>query len=454
MSDDFGALEGFVLEKMRESRTPGLSISIVADNRVKYTRAFGFRDLSSGLPATSRTLYGIGSVTKSFTALSIMQLVGEGKLSLDDSVEKHVPGTPRPFGEAPTIHDLLTHSSGLPALGYGEAFISGVLGFDHSWLPVSSAEDVITFMRDATDWAVSKPGKRFFYLNEGYVLLGYIIAKVGKSTYEAYLRKRVLRPLGMDRTFISRPDVEKDNDRATPYIVDKEGKHIPSGAPYGISSDGGIISNVLDLSNYVRMCLNRGRFDGKSIVGKKLFEAMEQPHMRLPYEYFGKEAYGYGWSITPNFYGHKLIDHSGSVGVYTAYVGYIPEKKVGVAVLGNPSKYSASNIGMFALAQLLGVDPETLPYVKQDRILEKLQGEYETYKGTMKINVKKKGDFLIAEMKDKYTEEATPLIPQKLEEDHATFYTFSEGTKLTTEFSVRNGKVEWIFERYKALKKG
>jgi CubicO group peptidase (beta-lactamase class C family) len=309
-------------------------------------------------------------------------------------------------------------------------------------------------MRDATDWAVSKPGKRFFYLNEGYVLLGYIIAKVGKSTYEAYLRKRVLRPLGMDRTFISRPDVEKDNDRATPYIVDKEGKHIPSGAPYGISSDGGIISNVLDLSNYVRMCLNRGRFDGKSIVGKKLFEAMEQPHMRLPYEYFGKEAYGYGWSITPNFYGHKLIDHSGSVGVYTAYVGYIPEKKVGVAVLGNPSKYSASNIGMFALAQLLGVDPETLPYVKQDRILEKLQGEYETYKGTMKINVKKKGDFLIAEMKDKYTEEATPLIPQKLEEDHATFYTFSEGTKLTTEFSVRNGKVEWIFERYKALKKG
>ena len=453
MSDDFAVLDGFVLEKMRESRTPGLSISIVSDDRVKYARAFGFRDLSSGLPATPRTLYGIGSVTKSFTALSIMQLVGEGKLGLDDCVEKYVPGVPRPFAEAPTIHDLLTHSSGLPALGYGEAFISGVLGFDHSWLPVSSAQDVITFMRDATDWAVSKPGKRFFYLNEGYVLLGHIIAKVGKPTYGAYIQKRVLRPLRMDRTFISRADVEKDNDRGTPYIVDKEGKHIPSGVPYGISSDGGIISNVLDLSNYVRMCLNRGRFDGKNIVAKKLFEEMEQPHMRLPYEYFGKEAYGYGWSITPNFYGHKLIGHSGSVGVYTAYVGYIPEKKIGVAVLGNPSKYSASNIGMFALAQLLGVDPKALPYVKQDRILQNLQGEYETYKGTIKINIKKQGDLLIAEMRDRYTEEAIPLIPQKLEEDRATFYTLSEGVKLTTEFNVRNGKVEWIFERYKALKK-
>ena len=257
----------------------------------------------------------------------------------------------------------------------------------------------------------------------------------------------------MNRTFMARADVDRDNDVATPYIVDKDGKHIPSNPPYGISSDGGIISNVLDLSNYVRMCLNRGRFDGKNIVGRKLFEAMEQPHVRMPYEYFGKEAYGYGWTVTPNFYGHKLIDHSGSVGVYTSYVGYIPAKKIGVAVLGNPSKYSASNIGMFALAQLLGLDPKVLPFVKQDRILEKLQGEYETYKGTIRIHIKKQGDFLLAQIKDRYTEETIPLIPQKLEEDHATFYTLLEGAKLTTEFNVRNGKVEWIFERYKALKK-
>jgi hypothetical protein len=69
------------------------------------------------------------------------------------------------------------------------------------------------------------------------------------------------------------------------------------------------------------------------------------------------------------------------------------------------------------------------------------------------MNIKKQGDLLIAEIRDRYTEEAIPLIPQKLEEDRATFYTLSEGVKLTTEFNVRNGKVEWIFERYKALKK-
>jgi CubicO group peptidase (beta-lactamase class C family) len=453
MLDDFTGLEDFVLERMRESRTPSLSISIVADDRIKYARAFGFRDISSGLPATPRTLYGIGSVTKSFTALSIMQLVEEGKLSLDDTVEKYVPGFPRPLGGTPTIHDLLTHSSGLPGLGYAEAFINGVLGFHDAWLPVSKAEDVITFMKDATEWAVSKPGKHFFYLNEGYVLLGYIIAKLSKQTYEDYLHKRVLHPLRMNRTFISKADVEKETDKATPYIVEKDGKHIPSRVPYGINSDGGIISNVLDLSNYVTMCLNHGRFNGKSVINRKLFDAMEQPHIRLPYEYFGKEAYGYGWSITPNFCGHKLVDHSGSVGVYTAYVGYVPQKKVGVAILGNPTRYSASNIGMFALAKLVGADPKTLPYVKQERILEKLRGEYETYKSTIKISIKKQGNFLIAEMKDTYPEEIIPLIPQKLEDDHSTFYTLSEGVRLTTEFNVRKDKVEWIYERYKAIKK-
>ncbi len=452
---DFGALEGFTLEKMRENRIPGLSISIVANDEIQYARGLGFSDISSGLPATPRTLYGIGSVTKSFTALAIMQLAQEGKLNVEDPVEKYVPDIPRVLGQPPTIHHLMTHSSGLPLLGYGEAFISGVLGFDNSWLPVSSPEDIITFMRDAQDWAVCKPGERFFYLNEGYVLLGYIISKISGLTYEEYVQKRILAPLGMSRTFFSRADVEKDNDRATAYIIDKEGKHIPSTFPYGITSDGGLISNVLDLANYIRMCLNSGEFNGKTIIKQKMFEAMEEPHITLPYESpLGKESYGYGWGVTHNFFGHKLIDHGGDVGVYKAYVGYIKEKKIGVAVLANPSKYLLTNVGMFALAQLLDKDPQALPFVKHDRILNNLQGEYETYKGTMKFRIKRAGNFLIAELKDRYTEESIPLVPERLGEDRSTFFTISEGTKLTTEFTVRDGKVEWIFERYKARKKG
>ena len=453
MSGNFKNLESFILEKMSKTRIPGLSIALVEGDETIYARGFGFRDVASGLPATPRTLYGIGSATKSFTAMAIMQLAEEGRISLDDPVEKYVPVKLRPLGETVSVHHLLTHSSGVPALAYAEAFIRGVLGLDHRWLPVSSPEDIIAFMKDAEEWAVSKPGQNFFYLNEGYVLLGYIISKLSGLNYEEYVRKKILKPLRMSRTFFSRSKVENDEDRATAYIIDREEKHIASAFPFGITSDGGLISNVLDLSNYIKMHINRGEFEERKIVSSRMLELMEKTHIKLPYEVFGGESYGYGWMITPNFHGYKLVSHGGSVLVYTAYVGYIPEKKLGVALLANASGYLLSHIGAYALSQLLGINPEKIPFIKSDKILSKLEGEYETYMGTMKATVKKKGDFLYLEIKDKYTEETVPLIPEKLEEDRAVFYTLSGGRRYTADFKVEEDRTELIYERYKLLKK-
>jgi CubicO group peptidase (beta-lactamase class C family) len=453
MPESFDNLESFILEKISETKIPGLSIAIVKGDETVYLKGFGFKDISSGLPATPRTLYGIGSVTKSFTALAILQLAEEGKISLDDSVEKYVPIKLRPFGDAVTIHHLLTHSSGVPALAYAEAFIRGVLGLDHCWLPVSKPEDVVTFMRNAEKWAVSKPGKRFFYLNEGYVLLGSIISKLSGLSYEGFIKKRILKPLRMNRTFFSKLDVEKDEDRATAYIIDRHEKHIASVFPYGVTSDGGLISNVVDLSNYIKMYLNRGEFEKTRIVrDEKTLSLMEEAHIKLPYQVFSGESYGYGWMITPNFQGYKLVAHGGSVLVYTAYLGYIPEKEVGVAILANASGYLLSHIGMYTLSQLLGADPEALPFIKSDKILSKLQGEYKTYMGTMKASVKKKGDFLFIEIKDKHTEQIMPLVPERLEEDRATFYTISGGRKYTADFEVKEDRIEMIYERYKLVK--
>jgi CubicO group peptidase (beta-lactamase class C family) len=453
MFEDFGDLEGFILEKMSETKIPGLSIAVIEGDETIYARGFGFRDLSSGLPATPRTLYGIGSVTKSFTAMALMQLVEEGKINLDDPVEKYIPVELRPLGETVSIHHLLTHSSGVPALAYAEAFIRGVLGLDYHWLPVSSPEDIIAFMRDAEEWAVSRPGESFFYLNEGYVLLGCIISKLSGVSYEEYVKKRILEPLEMSRTFFSKSDIENDEDTATAYIVDREEKHISSTFPFGITSDGGLISNILDLSNYIKMHINRGRFEERRIVSSETLELMEKTHINLPYEVFGGESYGYGWMITPNFHGYKLVSHGGSVLVYTAYVAYIPEKKVGVSLLANASGYLLSHLGVYALSQLLGVDPETSPFIKSDKVLGRLEGEYETYMGTMKANVKKKGDFLHIEIKDKYTEEIVPLIPEKLEEKHAIFYTLSGGRRYTADFKIKEDGIELLYERYKLVKK-
>jgi len=452
MPRDFGGLEEFILESMRRTKIPGLSIAIVESGETVYARGFGFSDIGSGTNATPRTLYGIGSVTKSITALAIMQLVEQDKLRLDDVVEKYVPLKLRPFGVPVTIHHLLTHSSGVPDLGYADAFLSGVLGYDNSWLPVGSAEDVMTFLKDANEWAVAKPGERFFYLNEGYVLLGYIISKLSGLGYEEYVRLRILEPLGMNRTFFSKVNVEKDGDKATPYILDKEGKHNPSFFPYGISADGGLISNVFDLSNYLNMCLNKGEFDGKLLVNRKSFDLLVEPHTPIPDGIFGKLAYGYGWTITPNFCDLKLISHGGSVGVYTSYVAYLPDRKFGVSVLANSGGLDSS-IALYALSLLIGRNPKTLPFVATDRILSKLEGQYEAYKGTAKIAIAKRGGILYFEYKNKYEEEIIPLTPEKLEEDHATFYVIAAGVKTTFEFEIRDDKIELVDQRKKFVKK-
>jgi len=452
----FTKLEEFIFAKMSETKLPGLSVAIVKGDEVIWTRAFGFRDLENGLAVTSNTLYGIGSVTKSFTALSIMQLAEEGKLNIDDPVDTYVPINIRPGGDLIRISHLMNHSSGVPALAYAEAVIRGATGAGENWLPIASCSDLLTFMNDAQDWTLGRPGERWFYLNEGYALLGYIIEKCSGMTYEEYVQKHVLALLGMKRSFFSKEEVEKDTDAATPYIVTREGERKPSTYPYGgISSDGALISNVLDLSKYIAMYLKSGEYGGVRLLSRKSVETMKTPQVALPKRGpFGQESYGYGLSITPDFLGHKLVGHGGSVLVSTAYIGFIPEQGVGIALLANGSGYSLSQLGMYGLAILLEKDPEKLPFVQREKVLTELVGTYETYKGTMNVQVKRKGDFLTIESKDRYTDLVVPLVPEEIEGENRTFYTLGAGVKQPVEFRVREAGVDLIYERYLLRKTG
>jgi len=451
---DFAKLEGFIFEKMSKTHMPGLSVAIVKDGEVVYSRGFCFRDLEYGLRATPETLYGIGSVTKSFTALSIMQLVEEGKLSLDETIDKYVPFNLKSKEEPIKIWHLLSHSSGMPALAYAEAFIRYVTGAGDKWIPIASYEDIFTFMREANQWALARPGERWFYLNEGYVILGYIIEKFSGMSYEKYVKKKILEPLQMNRSFFRKEEVEADKDVATPYIITRDGECKKSTHPYGITADGGLISNVLDLARYISMYLNRGKYDDVALLSPQLIEEMEKPRVKTPLQIFGGEAYGYGLSIIPNFLGTKLVGHGGSVLVYTAFMGYIPDKKIGIALLANGSGYILSQMGLYGLALMLGENPENLPFIKIERNFDLLTGLYETYKGTMKAQVVSKGGILQLEIKDKYTDMIIPLIPEDIEGEVKRFYTIQSGGKLVVDFIVKDDKVDLIYERYRLKKVG
>jgi CubicO group peptidase (beta-lactamase class C family) len=448
--EKWAKLESFIFEKMAETKLPGLSAAAISGDKIVWERGLGFRDLASGLPATPHTLYGIGSITKSFTAIAILQLAEGGKLSLDDPVEKFLPISLRPSEEPILIRHLLSHSSGIPALGYAEAVIRAVTGAGGKSLPIATASDILTFMADAGEWTVARPGERWFYLNEGYVLLGAMVERCCGVPYEDYVREHILRPLGMERSFFRKEEVEGDPDAATPYVITREGERRPSTYPYGgIFADGGLISNAWDLSRYVAMYLNLGELQGTRVLSEESIKAMGTPCVQEPFQGpFGEEGYGLGLMIFPNFLGRKLLCHGGSVEVSTAWMGFVPEERVGIVLLANGSGYPMSQLGMYGLAILVGEAPDELPFARWERTLSELTGTYETYKGTMQAQVRRAGDFLMLELGDRYTELVVPLVPEGNEGNTVTFYTWQGRRKLPVEFLVREGRVELIYERY------
>lgn len=438
------ALEDFISEKMSRTHLPGLSIAIVKNGEVVYSRGFGFRDLEHGSRATPDTLYAIGSVTKSFTALSIMQLVEKGKLGLDEPISKYVPSNFKSKGETIKVLHLLSHASGIPSLGYGEALAAFRLGIDDKWLPIASYEDFFTFMSEADEWSLSRPGEKWFYSNEGYAILGYIVEKVSGMSYGNYVKKNILEPLQMNRSFFGKEEVEADSEAATPYLITANGEIKKSAYVYNlIYSDGlcGIKSNVQDLARYITLYLNGGKHEGRTLLSSKLIEEMEKPRITEPVQIFGGEAYCYGLRTIPSFFGNKLIWHSGSVIVATAYVGFIPEKNMGIALLANGRGYPLSQIGQYGLALMLGESPENLPFINMERSLDLLTGLYETYRGTMRARVASKNGILCIEIPIIGT---MPLIPEDIKGNLKKFYSIESGGRLPALFNVEGDKVDLV----------
>ena len=314
MGARFAVLERFIQEKMAETHLPAVSIALVERGETVYQRGFGFRDSARGLPATPRTLYGIGSVTKSFTCLAIMQLQEQGKLRVDDRVDRYLPLEVRPWGQPILLGHFMTHSSGIPALAYAEAVIRHAAGAADKWLPMGSYDDMLTFVNGAGDWVQARPGERWFYLNEGYILLGAIIEKVSGQPYVEYVAEHILDPLGMSRSVFRKEQVDADPDAAVPYVITKDKTQLPSHYLYGrLSSDGGMISSVEDMARYVAMYLADGRGPQGRVISPESLRAMTTPYVALvPEVYPASERIptghaGYGLFVYPDFFGHTLI---------------------------------------------------------------------------------------------------------------------------------------------------
>jgi len=457
-------IETYVPAAMRAGGIPGLSIAVVRDGAVIYEEGFGSRDPAKSLPATPNTLYGIGSCTKSFVAMTIMQLVERGTLSLDDPASKYIPlriGLP---GKPITIHHLLTHSSGVPSLATSTVALHRGIGLD-TGVPWGSVNDFYRLVNGAQDEIVEEPGRLFFYNNAGYRMLGHIIQEASGTTFDAYITKNILQPLGMERTTFLRERYERDPDRAIFHWKKPDGTLTPTEFPYPnvadipefsfIAAAGGLISSVRELTNYLIANIDWGRFEESQLLSPESIEKMQTLYIDRPPSHYGRYGYGYGWGITEDFLGHKMISHGGSILVSTAYLAFIPELKIGVAMAANTTRPPYPVIAEGAFAALMGKKPEkAVPALRIRRWMKTLAGDYEVYKGLQRVRVVERGGLLYLEQKGPFTDMTVPLIPENDELEPQRFYILTEGVKQPVKFDVRSPTdIDLYVERYRYHKK-
>ena len=447
-------LDGHVPEMMREAGLPGFSIAVVKDGRTVHAAGFGARDPQRNLPATPDTLYGIGSVTKSFVAIAILQLAEQGKLRLDDQVTLHVPlelGRP---GQPITIRHLLTHSPGFPNLGTSTILISRGLGSD-TGIPMSSAADFYRFVNGAKDEVAFAPGEHFFYNNAAWRMLGHIVQERSGIPFHRYVKERVLDPLGMTRSTLDVAAAFRDPDHLVPH---KKGKTGPEAAPFPypnpednpgfsfLSAAGGIVSSANEMARYVNAQIEQGSFPGGRLASPEVFASMQALQVQTGEGHFGKAGYGYGLGIVPGFLGHKLVSHGGSISVSTAHMAFVTDRKLGVVMMGNGPGMAYGRIAETVLALLMGLDPdEALPANRIRARMDRLVGSYTTYRKLETVKVFKRNGLLhVGE-----DEPGTPLIPEDPAYGSLRFYTLSEGLRSPVEFRAReDGGLDLVLDRY------
>ncbi len=448
-------LNRYISGELKDKRIPGLGLTLVKEDEVVFSRGYGYRDVERSLPASDNTLFGIGSVTKSFTAVAILQLAEKGKLKLDDPVTSYVEDY-RVDSDASktTISHLLSHSSGFPTLNAAEILLMREIGKDSSYIPMADRRDFFDLINSAADERVAEPGKQFFYWNEGYTMLGYIIEKLSGLPFRKYVEDNILRPLGMKRSTLDPEAASKDSDAATGYFFDGSGSREPV---RDVSHDlvdaaGGLICSSLELSMYLRMWMGSSKHNG-GVLSQESIRTGIEPRIKTPRMVGDADAsYAYGWLNSKGFLGHNMIAHSGSTGVFSAHLAFLPEFNAGAAVTSNNGDCPTAQIASYALALLVkGLDAvNELPFVHNSTMREQLKGEYQDFRGYTKARVFNGEDGLLNmrfesdEMK--YT---VPLILEK-----GKVFTIMNDTKMPVDVKMpKNGRTEVFIERHRLVRK-
>jgi len=337
----FADIDRSFAEFATTAHVPGAAWGIVIDGELAHTGAAGVREVATKAPVDADTVFRIASMTKSFTAMSILKLRDEGKLTLDDPAERYVPelkGLRYPTTDSPriTIRHLLTHSEGFPE--------------DNPWGDQQLSESdapLSRMLRDGIPFS-NAPGIAYEYSNYGFAILGRVVSQVSGKPYDEYVSQNILQPLGMTSTTLH-PSKVAANRLAVGYRWEDERWKEEPALPHGsFGAMGGMLTSIRDLSRYVSVLLEAWPpRDGpeRGPIRRASLREMQQPWrpagMRVVLDkstsatHLTSSSYGYGLRVTQTCQFGAMVAHGGGLPGYGSLMQWLPDYGVGIIAFGN-----------------------------------------------------------------------------------------------------------------------
>ena len=340
------ALEAMIEREREQKGLRGVSIALTDAEGVAW--AAGFGEQAPGVPADAETVYRVGSVSKLFTDIAVMQLVEQGEVDIDAPVAEYLPSFApnNPWDATITLRQLMSHRSGLirePPAGHY---------FDDAGTTLAETVASLT----GTD-LVYEPGSRIKYSNAGIAVVGYVLETIRGEPFADYVKGAVLEPLGMATSaFAPEPDVVDDLAHAYMWGLDRGLFDAPT-FELGMAPAGSMYSTVLDLARFMGAIFRRGNGENGRILSAETLESMWQPQFAEP---GATEGYGLGFGVQERF-GQRWLGHGGAIYGFSTQLAFLPDAQLGVVVVSavDGTNAVASRVADAALELMLAASAGT-----------------------------------------------------------------------------------------------
>jgi D-alanyl-D-alanine carboxypeptidase len=416
-------------DRLAEKNKAMGSLVMVQDGKLLYTRSIGYSQVSDTekKPLTPASRFRIGSITKTFTATMILQLVEEGKLQLTDTLDKFLPQVPN--AHKITIQQILSHRSGVPNV-FREQNAQGNV----KTTPMTKEDHLALIVKATPDF---EPGTKFLYSNSGYFLLGLIIEKLTGTSYEAVLQEKIVKKIGLTDTYLATGNIDVNKNESLTYFMIPGGswKQSTETHPSLLFSAGAIVSTPADLATFIQAL-----FNGK-LVSKESLDQMKTL----------RDGEGLGL-VTFEFAGKTFYGHTGGADNYGAWLAYQPDEKLAIAYTTNAKVYPVKDI-LSGVTDIYYNKPFQIPSFESVAVpvdvLDQYVGVYATPNAPVKFTISRQGSILYAQPPGE--QKAVPLeatAPDKFKIDNGTptgiVFEFDAGKKQMT---IRRNGGERVFTK-------